>query len=128
MNKAVDAFENNDQALASKVEPLEQVVDYLNMEEKQRHISRLRQGKCTIELGFVLSDISTTFERVADHCSNIALCILQVNEGEFDTHEYLDVLKEENDETFRKEYLEFRKKYALPESRHSQSGNVLKEE
>lgn len=123
LNKAVEAFENNDLVLAKEVEPLEQVVDYLNMEEKQRHISRLRQGKCTIELGFVLSDISTTFERVADHCSNIALCILQVNEGGFDTHEYMDILKEENDETFRNEYLEFRKKYALPESRHSQSGN-----
>lgn len=121
LNKAVEAFEKNDLVLAKEVEPLEQVVDYLNMEEKQRHISRLRQGKCTIELGFVLSDISTTFERVADHCSNIALCLLEVNEGGFDTHEYMEELEEKDREAFRQEYLEFRKKYALPESKHSQN-------
>ena len=96
-------------------------MDYLNMEEKQRHINRLRQGKCTIELGFVLSDISTTFERVADHCSNIALCLLEVNEGGFDTHEYMEDLEEKDREIFRQEYQEFRKKYALPESKHSQN-------
>lgn len=121
LNKAVEAFEKNDLALAKEVEPLEQVVDYLNMEEKQRHINRLRQGKCTIELGFVLSDISTTFERVADHCSNIALCLLEVNEGGFDTHEYMEDLEEKDREIFRQEYQEFRKKYALPESKHSQN-------
>lgn len=95
-----------DTGLAKEVEPLEQVVDALNKEEKQRHINRLRTGTCTIELGFVLSDISTNFERAADHCSNIAVCLLQVDEGGFDTHEYLDILKEENSEEFRHEYME----------------------
>ena len=90
---SVDVFESGDLNLAMSVEPLEQVIDYLNKEEKQRHIKRLRKGKCTIELGFILTDISTDFERIADHCSNIAVCILQVSEDGFDTHEYLDHLK-----------------------------------
>ena len=118
IDRAVLAFETGDTELAKEVEPLEQVVDALNKEEKQRHINRLRTGTCTIELGFVLSDISTNFERAADHCSNIAVCLLQVDEGGFDTHEYLDILKEENSEEFRHEYMELSEKYALPESKH----------
>ena len=118
IDRAVLAFETGDTELAKEVEPLEQVVDSLNKEEKQRHINRLRNGTCTIELGFVLSDISTNFERAADHCSNIAVCLLQVDEGGFDTHEYLDILKEENSEEFRHEYMELSEKYALPESKH----------
>ena len=118
IDRAVVAFETGDADLAKEVEPLEQVVDSLNKEEKQRHINRLRTGTCTIELGFILSDISTNFERAADHCSNIAVCLLQVDEGGFDTHEYLDILKEENSEEFQHEYMELSEKYALPESKH----------
>ena len=119
IDRAVLAFETGNIELAKEVEPLEQVVDSLNKEEKQRHINRLRTGACTIELGFVLSDISTNFERAADHCSNIAVCLLQVDEGGFDTHEYLDILKEENSEEFRHEYMELSERYALPESKHT---------
>ena len=119
IDRAVLAFETGDTGLAKEVEPLEQVVDALNKEEKQRHINRLRTGTCTIELGFVLSDISTNFERAADHCSNIAVCLLQVDEGGFDTHEYLDILKEENSEEFQHEYMELSERYALPESKHT---------
>ena len=115
---SVEVFETGDLERAKEIEPLEEVVDHLNMEEKRRHISRLRQGKCTIELGFILSDISTNFERVADHCSNIALYLLQINEGGMETHEYVNELNQE-DEDFRKEYLEYKEKYSLPESRHS---------
>ena len=118
IDRAVVAFETGDADLAKEVEPLEQVVDSLNKEEKQRHINRLRTGTCTIELGFILSDISTNFERAADHCSNIAVCLLQVDEGGFDTHEYLDILKEENSEEFQHEYMELSEKYALPESKN----------
>lgn len=118
IDRAVLAFETGNVDLAKEVEPLEQVVDSLNKEEKQRHINRLRTGTCTIELGFILSDISTNFERAADHCSNIAVCLLQVDEGGFDTHEYLDILKEENSEEFQHEYMELSEKYALPESKH----------
>ena len=100
------------------------MVDHLNLEEKQRHINRLTKGKCTIELGFILSDISTNFERVADHCSNIAVCLLEVSEGEFDTHEYLDILKEKNSDNFESEYLKLSEKYALPvRKKTSGSGN-----
>ena len=81
-------FEKQDVAMATKVEPLEEVIDTLNDEVKKKHVKRLRKGKCTIELGFVLSDITTNFERIADHCSNIAVCIIQTNEDGFDTHEY----------------------------------------
>lgn len=119
LDRAVMAFETGDVELAKEVEPLEQVVDALNKEEKQRHINRLRTGTCTIELGFILSDISTNFERAADHCSNIAVCLLQVDEGGFDTHEYLDILKEENSEEIQHEYMELSERYALPESKHT---------
>ena len=119
LDRAVMAFETGDVELAKEVEPLEQVVDALNKEEKQRHINRLRTGTCTIELGFILSDISTNFERAADHCSNIAVCLLQVDEGGFDTNEYLDILKEENSEEFQHEYMELSERYALPESKHT---------
>lgn len=119
LDRAVMAFETGDVELAKEVEPLEQVVDALNKEEKQRHINRLRTGTCTIELGFILSDISTNFERAADRCSNIAVCLLQVDEGGFDTHEYLDILKEENSEEFQHEYMELSERYALPESKHT---------
>ncbi|MCD8020339.1 MAG: Na/Pi symporter, partial [Clostridiales bacterium] len=116
----VDVFEKSDLERAREIEPLEQVVDKLNMEEKQRHISRLRQGRCTIELGFILSDISTNYERVADHCSNIGLCIIEVNEGVYGTHGYVNDLKEENYEEFRSEFLEYSEKYTLPPSKHSE--------
>ncbi|MDD2959303.1 MAG: Na/Pi cotransporter family protein [Lachnospiraceae bacterium] len=109
------AFVKGDQVLAREVEPLEQVVDTMNLEEKQRHIQRLTQGKCTIELGFILSDISTNFERVADHCSNIAVYLLQINEDNFDTHEFLDMIKDESNEEFKQEYQVMSDKYRLPE-------------
>ena len=111
---AISAFEKEDLERAELVEPLEEVVDQLNIEIKKRHIRRLRKGKCTIELGFVLSDITTNFERVADHCSNIAVCLLQVHEDNFDTHEYLDNLKEEDNLEFRGKVLAYREKYTLP--------------
>ncbi len=111
---AVEAFENENLTKASMVEPLEEVIDQLNIEIKKRHVKRLRKGKCTIEMGFVLSDITTNFERVADHCSNIAVCLLQVREDSFETHEYLDTLREENNLEFKGKVLAYREKYRLP--------------
>ena len=108
------AFETGDVELAKEVEPLEQVVDALNKEEKQRHINRLRTGTCTIELGFILSDITTSLERVADHCSNIAVCVTQVREDTYDTHGYLNSVKNEDSEIFRGLVLEEEEKYLLP--------------
>ena len=86
-----DAFIENDLRKAGNVEPLEEVIDGLNGKLRQRHIDRLRDGKCTIELGIALEDIITNLERVSDHCSNIAVCMIQVSCGGFETHEYLDV-------------------------------------
>ncbi len=114
VDTTVASFDNNDIKLAKKVEPLEQVIDYIKKEEKQRHIRRLRKGKCTIELGFVLSDILTNLGRVSDHCSNIAVCVLQVDEDSFDTHEYLGMVKDVNNEEFRYEYMALKEKYRLP--------------
>lgn len=111
---AIEAFETEDLVKANLVEPLEEVIDQLNIEIKKRHVKRLRKGKCTIEMGFVLSDITTNFERVADHCSNIAVCLLQVREDSFETHEYLDTLREANNLDFKGKVLAYREKYMLP--------------
>ena len=114
VNTAMDAFSKEDIAEAERVEPLEEVIDEMNDELKKRHIKRLRKGKCTIEMGFVLSDLTTNYERVADHCSNIAVCLLQIQEDGMDVHEYLDVLKQSDNENFRKNVLMYAEKYALP--------------
>ena len=114
VEKAYAVFRDQDEKLAQKVEPLEAVVDELNQEVKKRHIHRLREGKCTIELGFILSDITTSLERVADHCSNIAVCVTQVREDTYDTHGYLNSVKNEDSEIFRGLVLEEEEKYLLP--------------
>ena len=93
MDLALDAFLQNDPALAAKVEPLEQVVDTLKEQLRNRHILRLQKGECTIELGFVWSDLLTSLERVADHCSNIAGCVIEMSHDSLDVHEYLDNVK-----------------------------------
>lgn len=108
------AFEEEDKALASCVEPMEEVIDELSLKIKNRHIKRLRKGKCTIELGFVLSDITNNYERISDHCSNIAVCILQGNEEQFDPHEYLHNVKAKENNDFSNRVLEYREKYKLP--------------
>ena len=95
------AFEtDSSETTAELVEPLEEVIDQLNIEMKKRHIKRLRKGKCTIELGVLLTELTNNFERVADHCSNIAVCLLQVKEDSYETHEYLDRLKRKREHQF----------------------------
>lgn len=117
VDQTMDAFAEGDLEKARTIEPFEQVIDSLNIELKQRHIRRLRKGKCTIELGLILEDMITNYERISDHCSNIAVCMIRVNEDGFDTHEYLDVLKEEKAPWFEEEFYELSKKYALPEKK-----------
>lgn len=107
-----DVFEKEDVVKASLVEPLEEVIDYLQAEVKQRHIKRLQKGKCTIEMGFVLSDVVTSYERISDHCSNIAVCLMQVNEDGYDTHGYLKDMK--HNEVFSEQYNSYKEKYVLP--------------
>ena len=109
-----EVFSREDLILAARVEPLEEVIDGLHMEVKRRHVRRLRKGKCTIELGFVLSDLGTDFERIADHCSNIAVCLLQVNQDGYDTHEYLEMIREERNDSFRRTVEEYEARYRLP--------------
>ena len=105
-------FSEENRELARRVEPLEQVIDDLNQELKTRHVRRLREGKCTIEQGFVLTDITTNLERIADHCSNIALCIQQAAKDSFETHSYLQ--KVEDSGEFERMLEETRKQYLLP--------------
>ncbi len=115
VNMSMDAFATENVEAAENVEPLEEVMDYLKAELKDRHVRRLRKGKCTIELGFVLTDLITNYERVADHCSNIAVCLIQVvgNDG-FDTHEYLDNIKSKDNEEFKIKVHWYKEKYELP--------------
>lgn len=109
---AYTALRNNDLSAAARVEPLEQVVDSLKNQLRARHILRLQKGECTIEAGFVWSDILTNLERVADHCSNIAGCVLEMNHDSLDIHEYLHKIKSENSD-FKEMYSEYARKYAL---------------
>ncbi len=111
---SIRSFMEENLEIAKQVEPLEEVIDKLNLEVKQRHVRRLRKGKCTIELGFVLSDITTNFERVSDHCSNIAVCLLEVSEDEFDTHAYVNELKKDDNIDFRSKVLAYEQRYELP--------------
>ncbi len=105
-------YEKNDVALASRVEPLEQVIDRLTAEIKSHHINRLQSGDCTIEIGFVLSDLLTNCERISDHCSNIAVAIIEAQDDGFDPHNYLNKIKYNNEE-FKAVFEEYNGKYDL---------------
>ncbi|MDO4337325.1 MAG: Na/Pi cotransporter family protein [Eubacteriales bacterium] len=111
---AYTVFDKQDVKLAESIEPLEEVIDELSKELKRRHVQRLRTGACTIEMGFILSDITTSLERIADHCSNIGVCVTQVREDLYDTHSHLDVMKNDPDTAFFNQLKEVRKEYVLP--------------
>ena len=110
---AYKVYENQDVQLAREIEPLEEVIDELSKELKYRHIQRLRAGECTIEMGFILSDVTTSLERVADHCSNIAVCLIQVEEDGFETHEYLNEVKQKDNKDFQNLYQMYYNKYQI---------------
>ena len=114
---AADSFCYNNPVLALEVEPLEQVIDGMLSEIKSRHIARLTGGDCTIELGFILSDLLNNYSRVSDHCSNIAVCIIQINKSVFDTHQYLNKYKNSGEEKFTKAFDSYSKKHSLPETK-----------
>ena len=115
-----DAFKSNSKNEADKVEPLEELIETLAVELKARHIRRLREGKCTIELGFAHSDILNNLERVADDCSNITVDVIQSDQLEFDAHEYLDGIKNKDNQQFARDYKAYKEKYRLPETRSFQ--------
>ncbi|MFA6948234.1 MAG: Na/Pi cotransporter family protein [Eubacteriales bacterium] len=112
-----DSFINNDYTYAAHVEPLEQVIDDLRNDIKMRHIKRLQQGQCTIELGFILSDLLANFERVSDHCSNIAVCLIQIRNSSYDTHEYLNDIKTSGEPHYVSDFSSYQQKYSLPKAR-----------
>lgn len=118
VKSTVTAYCGGDLENARRVEPQEQVVDSLVKEIKGRHVRRLRNGQCKVEYGFVLEDLLTSFERVADHCSNIAVEMLQVSEGKLEAHEYLTALKAgelTESAKFDERYEKYRKQYTFPD-------------
>lgn len=113
MQMTIEALTKNDMAVAERIEPLEEVINGLNAAIKKQHIKRLQKGKCTIELGITLENLLNNFERVADHCSNIAVAVLQKKTDSFDTHEYLSQLKQESNVEFQAMYSMYKEKYSL---------------
>lgn len=114
LGRSVRAFIGNNRDLAMTVEPLEEVVDQLNKDVKKRHIKRLQNGTCTIELGLLLSDIATNYERVSDHCSNLAVYMIQIEDVEFEAHEYVNNLKNETKQQFDRMMEDYKRQYVLP--------------
>jgi phosphate:Na+ symporter len=109
----MNAFSGEDIELAMKVEPLEEVIDDISDEMKLNHIERLQQGRCSINQGFVFNDLITDYERISDHCSNIAVALIEIYSGSFATHEYLGQVKEEHNDIFDKCYNEYKTRFAL---------------
>ena len=108
-----DSFCKDDLTEAAHVEPLEEVIDTLTKQIKENHIKRLRKGKCSVEIGFILEDILTWLERVSDHCSNIALEMLTIYDNDYNTHEYLKSFSQKEQADFEAEYDELIKKYPI---------------
>ena len=119
LSRTTDAFRKSDLRLASKVEPLEAVVNELVRAIKARHVARLQAGSCSIEYGFVLDDLLTNYERVCDHCSNVAVAQIEVAQDSFDTHAYLNDLRHGNDtkesEEFHRRLGRYRERYLFPD-------------
>lgn len=113
---ALKAFRDNDLDSAVMVEPLEQVIDLLRDRLKRRHIKRLQNKECTTEMGFILMDLLTNLERVSDHCSNIAACVIELSHDDLDIHQYLRSVKTSEGKEYNDYYDYYKTKYALPSS------------
>lgn len=114
-NNTVEILEKEDNEIAQSIQPLNEVIELLQVEIKERHIKRLRKGKCTIKKGFILTDIITSFQRVAAHCSNIALSMIQINQESLETHGYAASIPKGEGSTYNKEFIKFKNKYVLSE-------------
>lgn len=119
LNRTTDAFRKSDLHLAGKVEPMEAVVNELVRAIKARHVARLQAGSCSIEYGFVLDDLLTNYERICDHCSNVAVAQIEVAQDSFDTHAYLNDLRQSNEskesEQFHRRLDRYRERYLFPD-------------
>ncbi len=114
LERSADVFEREDLEGAVHIEPLEELMDELSRKLRKRHVERLRMGECTIELGFVLSDLITNYERISDHCSNTAIALLQSQGDGQEAHEYTAGLHPEEDPEFQRDYRAYKEKYQLP--------------
>ncbi len=115
LDLSLEAFKNNDISKAYCVEPLEEVVDTLKLKLKSSHVSRLRRNECTIEMGFVHSDLLTNLERVSDHCSNIAACMIEIAHNSFEMHGYINTLDKDHNKLYTEKYDYYSKKYTIKE-------------
>ena len=113
LERTTASFVDGDLALARSVEPLEEVIDGLNKTVKKHHMKRLRKGKCTIELGLVLSDLAMNYERVSDHCSNIAVYLMQLGDTNLEEHRFTEQMDERESAEFEKLEEEFQTKYEI---------------
>ena len=109
------AYKEKDKALALRVEPLEEVIDVMIVDIKQRHVDRLQKGQCNLEYGFVHADLLNNCERISDHCSNLAIAVLNLSLGQYDAHEYTEMVKSGSNPEFEAAFKEFSAKYVLAE-------------
>ena len=108
-NRTINIFIREDEKSARTIEPLEEIIDKLNKEVKQKHIIRLKEGKCTIELGLMLEDLITNIERISDHCSNVGIAVIEIKNDDYGAHEYIKHLNKDEGSFFHKEYLAMEK-------------------
>ena len=113
VGNVIDAFEQNKVEYAYKTEPLEELVDIYCDEMKMNHVKRVQKGECTLHQGFIFNDLLPDFERIADHCSNVAVAIIELELNVFDTHEYLINLKKDNGTNFDKYFEEYKEMFPL---------------
>lgn len=113
LTMATEAFVNSDLEIAERIEPLEELIDNLCGEMKLHHVRRLKNGLCSLNYGFVFNDILNDYERIADHCSNIAVAMIALESDSFDTHEYLDSVKRLKSETYAKYFEAYSRKYVI---------------
>lgn len=116
VERTIDSFENDDAEAAGHVEPLEQVIDGLRAEIQSRHISRVQKGECTVEMGFILSDLLGNYERISDHCSNIAVYTVQLQSKQLDAHKFLRGVRAGNNPEFIKDFHNFEEAYSIPKA------------
>ena len=113
VGNVIDAFEQNKVEFAYKTEPLEELVDIYCDEMKMNHVKRVQKGECTLHQGFIFNDLLTDFERIADHCSNVAVAIIELELNSFDTHEYLVNLKKDKGANFEEYFEEYKEMFPL---------------